>query len=113
MPTQPKSQNSDQTSPQQKARQGVPQGGVLSPTIFLIFTKDIIDKLLMNVQGAIYAGDLALWCSEEYVSTANYRLQLALQAMETRTRSWLVKINENKTTCTILSLSTQQHMVKL
>ena len=85
-----------QQSRKQVIRQGVSQAVVLSPTLFLIFIKDIIDKLPKNVQGAIYADDLALWCSEEYVSTANYRLQLALQVMETRTRSWLVKINEKE-----------------
>ena len=71
------------------------------------------DKLAKNVQGAIYADDLALWCSEEYVSTANYRLQPALQVMETRTRSWLAKINGEKTTYIILSLSNQQQRIKL
>ena len=76
----------------------MPTGGVLSPTLFLIFIKDIIDKLPKNMQGAIYADDLALWCSEEYVSAANYRIQLALQVMTTWTRSWLVKINEKRTT---------------
>ena len=28
-----------------------------------------------KVQGAIYADDLVLWCSEEHLSTANYRMQ--------------------------------------
>ena len=45
---------------------------------------------------AIYADDLAFWCSEEYVSTANYWLNLALQVVESWTRSWLVKSNEKK-----------------
>ena len=97
----------------QVSRHGIPQGGVLSPTLFLIFIKDIIDKLPKNVQGAIYADDLALWCSEEYVPTADYRLQLALQVMETGTRSWLVKISEKKTIYTISLLSAQQHIIKL
>ena len=100
-------------SRKQALRQGIPQGGVLSPTVFLTFIKDITDKLLKNVQEAIYADDFALRFSEEYASTANYRLQLALQVMETWTRSWVVKINEKETTYTIFSLSTQQHKVKL
>ena len=93
-------------------RQGVPQGGVLSPTLFLIFIRDIPHRMPKNIQGAIYADELALWCSEEYITTANYRLQQALQVIESWARSWLVKVNE-KTTFTIFSLSNQKHSVHL
>ena len=94
-------------------RQGVPQGGVLSPTLFLIFIRDILHRMPKNIQGAIYADDLALWCSEEYITTANYRLQQALQVIESWARSWLVKVNEKKSTFTIFSLSNQKHSVHL
>ena len=72
-------------------RQGVSQGGVLSPTLFLIFLRDILHSMPQNIQGAICADDLALWCSEEYITTANYRLQQALQVIESWARPWLVK----------------------
>ena len=94
-------------------RQGVPQGGVLSPTLFLIFIRDILHRMPKNIQGAIYADDLALWCNEEYITTANYRLQQALQVIESWAQSWLVKVNEKKTTFTIFSLSNQKHSVHL
>ena len=54
-------------------KEGVPQGGVLSPTLFLIFINNIIKDLPKNVYGAIYADDLVLWCTEEHLTTANYR----------------------------------------
>ena len=94
-------------------KQGVPQGGVLSPTLFLVFIKDIIHRLPKNVKGAIYADDLALWCSEEYITTANYRLKLALKEIEDWTRKWQVKINERKTTFTVFTLSNQKQTVHL
>ena len=93
--------------------QGVPQGGVLSPTLFLIFIRDILHRVPKKIQGAIYADDLALWCCEEYITTANYRLQQALQVIEAWARTWLVKVNEKKTTFTIFSLSNQKHSVHL
>ena len=86
-------------------REGVPQGGVLSPTLFLVFINDIVRDLPRNVRGAIYADDLAIWCSEEHISTANYRIQEALRRLEEWTKKWLVKINPRKTTYTIFSLS--------
>jgi ribonuclease HI len=94
-------------------KQGVPQGGVLSPTLFLVFMKDILHRLPKNVKGAMYADDLALWCSEEHVSTANYRLKLALQEIEKWTKAWLVKINAKKTTYTLFTLSNRPQKVSL
>ena len=53
-------------------REGVPQGGVLSPTLFLVFINDIVRDLPRKVPGTIYADDLVLWCSEEHITTANF-----------------------------------------
>ena len=94
-------------------KEGVPQGGVLSPTLFLIFINDIIKDMPRNVRGAIYADDLVLWCTEEYLSTANFRLQLALDTLNNWTKKWLVKINATKTTYTIFSLSPQKSQCRV
>ena len=56
-----------------KTPTGVPQGGVLSPTLFLVFINDIVRDMPRKVLGAIYADDLVLLCSEEHLSTANSR----------------------------------------
>ena len=94
-------------------KHGVPQGGVLSPTLFLVFIKDILEKMPKGVKGAMYADDLVLWCSEEYISTANLRLREALRELENWSRTWMVKVNEGKTTFTVFTLSTKGHKVTL
>ena len=94
-------------------KEGVPPGGVLSPTLFLVFINDIVGDMTGKVQGAIYADDLVLWCSEEHLSTANYRMQQALNTLEGWTNRWLVKINSRKTTYTIFSLSTKEQKATL
>ena len=52
-------------------KQGVPQGGVLSPSLFLIFLNDLISTTSPNVKAVQYADDLALICSEDKKTTNN------------------------------------------
>ena len=59
-------------------RQGVPQGGVLSPTLILVVINDLVSELPRGVKAALYADDLVLWCNEKHASTANYRIQQAI-----------------------------------
>jgi hypothetical protein len=58
-------------------KQGVPQG-VLPPTLFILCMNALVPELPNGVQAALYADDLVLWCSEEYATTAKYRIQTAL-----------------------------------
>ena len=94
-------------------RQGVPQGGVLSPTLFILFINDIIPELPKGVHAALYADDLVLWCSEEYATTATYRMQLALDKITGWTSTWCVTINKEKSSATLFTLSTKAQPGKL
>jgi hypothetical protein len=59
-------------------RYAVPQGVVLPPALFIHYLNDLAPKLPKGVHAARYADDLVLWCSEEYATTATYRMQKAL-----------------------------------
>ena len=86
-------------------RQGVPQGGVLSPTLFILFINDLVKEMPKGIHAALYADDLALWCTEEFATTATYRMQLALNRVTAWAGKWCVSINKEKTTATLFTLS--------
>lgn len=86
-------------------QQGVPQGGVISPTLFLIFIDDIAEKVNRHVSRALHADDFAAWSAEEHLSTANHRMQEALDNVGTWASDWGVDINPTKTVYSVFSLS--------
>lgn len=101
------------TSHRVTLQQGVPQGGVISPTLFLIFIDDIVDQLSQHIGRALHADDFAAWCESEHLSTARYRMQEVLDQIGTWTSDWGVELNQSKTVTTIFSLSTLPESVSL
>ena len=94
-------------------RQGVPQGGALSPSLFILFINDIDAELPRGVNAALYADDLVLWCSEEHAATATYRIQIALENVAAWAESWCVTVNREKSTATLFTLSLKAKPGKL
>jgi hypothetical protein len=48
------------TSRKASIQHGVPQGGVLSPTLFLMYINDVVENVRGDVHSSFYADDLAL-----------------------------------------------------
>ena len=89
-------------------RHGVPQGGVVSPTLFLIFIDDLLAELPRGIKAALYADDLVLWCVEEHATTATYRMQMAADKLAAWADDWCISINKEKSSTTLFTLSTKQ-----
>ena len=92
---------------------GVPQGGVLSPTLFLISINDIQKQIFKKVCPSLYADDLALLCTEEELGTAKIRIQITLNGISKWASDWGLSVNKTKTTYTVFTLSTKKCNVKL
>ena len=96
-----------------KMREGVPQGGVISPTLFIVFINDLMKTIPRHVKNTLHADDLAVWCSEQSTATAQLRMQDTIQNVSDWAEKWALQINTTKTVTTLFSLSTTKENIKL
>ena len=66
-----------------------------------------------RIQGAMYVDDLVLWRAEESIYVAKNRVQQALDVLCEWTKRWMVRLNADKTTYSVFSLSPNQKEVVL
>ena len=62
---------------------GVPQGGILSVTCFVVAINPIISDLPQGVRGSLYADDLVLYHTSPRPSASSRQLQLAIRNITT------------------------------
>ena len=85
------------TSPWFPINAGVPQGGSLSPLLYILFANDMpIPPPLSSAQSQ-YADDLAIWATCSNSRRAAALLQLRLDAIAQWCNKWRVKLNPAKT----------------
>ena len=92
----------DGKSPQEHpVNTGVPQGSILSPTLFLLRINDLPDDVICNI--AIYADDTTLYSKHNQASDLWKQLELAselesdLDYTVGQGRKWLLDFNAGKT----------------
>jgi hypothetical protein len=76
-------------------RAGVPQGFVLSPTLYNIYINDAPQT--HGVYLAFFAGDTCLYVTDRKEGFVVRKLQRGLSSMENWSERWNIKINEDKT----------------
>lgn len=74
---------------------GLPQGSVLSPILYSIYTSDI--TIRSNFQSAFYADDSAFICSGKVSNAIIKRMQLTLSTIQKYFDKWKIKVNDGKT----------------
>ena len=78
-------------------RQGLPQGSVLSPILFLIYINDVaevVDKT--NASISLFADDIALWARDKSIDEASCKVELAAEKVAQWSEEWLMSLSIGK-----------------
>lgn len=75
---------------------GVPQGGVLSATCFLVAINTILDTLRGDVKGSLYADDLVIYHTSRALRTSSRLLQNTIKKLEDWARAVGLKFSPEK-----------------
>lgn len=84
----------DEYSNLKEIRAGVPQGSILGPFLYVLYTSDLPQPT--NVMVATFADDTALLAVGENINDSTNILQRASDDIFNWTKSWKIKLNESK-----------------
>ena len=81
---------------------GTPQGGVISPVLFIIFINDWTEGLPDSIQASQFADDLAIWRTGRINHGKDWEdhvrdMEAGIQSIQDYCKCWFLKLNEGKT----------------
>ena len=89
-------------------QEGLPQGSVLAPLLWLVYMNDIDQDIPADVQASLYADDVAILSTGRSLRGCAETLQPALDVIDTWTRKWKVLPSVNKCSATYFSLDPKE-----
>ena len=90
-------------SKSRKFQQGLPQGSVLSPLLFLVYINDLVEELAEGIQVSAFADDIAVWHTGRTARACRKRAQWATNVVERWSEEWLMRLSTAKCSVTLFS----------
>ena len=91
-----------------QVRRDIPQGSVLGPVLFSLFSNDLPTFLLSSVSCSLCADDLAIWPFSPSVPTAVEATQGALFRLDRWSEYWCLPLNPSKCEASLFSMDPNQ-----
>ena len=82
---------------------GVPQGSVISPTLFTVFINDLFAAVPAGVHTSLFADDGALWVCHPSLEEATAQMRLALRRVEEWSHRWGLTFSAPKTSAVLFT----------
>ena len=91
---------------------GVPQGSVISPHLFLMHIDDLAEQVETDVQLSLFADDVAIFCTEQSLHEAHRKVQTALDKIYEWSNKWKLAILISKCEAGFFTTHTKEHKWK-
>ena len=88
-----------------KMGQGLPQGSVLAPILFLFYINNLAGHLPADVTTSLYADDVAILASSTSLVEAQQRAQRAVDVVHEWSKGWKINLNGAKSELSTFSMS--------
>ena len=89
-----------------KIKQGVPQGSVLAPLLFLLFIDEVTKNL--PAEHALFVDDLSVWSCDNNKEKAVERVQKAIDHVAEWSRKFKLSLNQTKCEVTFFASGTTE-----
>ena len=87
----------------EKMQEGLPQGAVSSPIMFLLYANDWKNSMVQDVGYSGFADDLALWSSGPCVESVKNKTQRALDKVDSLAKQNKIGLNPSKYECRVIT----------
>ena len=89
-------------------RQGLPQGSVLAPVLFIFYIDNLAELLPADTVNIMFADDVGIKGAGPSITIAQEKVQKAVDIVTTWSKAWKLNLNATKSECTAFTTSTKE-----